>query len=76
MISTVKKEIDISKELHSKIEWTCTFILNKEKVLSLEKKHWCDSTIDKIINNKIYMGDYRRYKYDTGKETECSVSNL
>ena len=25
MISTVKKEIAISKELHSKIEWACTF---------------------------------------------------
>ena len=25
MISTVKREITISKELHSKIEWACTF---------------------------------------------------
>ena len=25
MISTVKREIAISKELHSKIEWACTF---------------------------------------------------
>ena len=25
MISTVKKEIAISKKLHSKIEWACTF---------------------------------------------------
>ena len=25
MISTIKKEIAISKELHSKIEWACTF---------------------------------------------------
>ena len=25
MISTAKKEIAISKELHSKIEWACTF---------------------------------------------------
>ena len=25
MISTVKREIAISKELHSKIKWACTF---------------------------------------------------
>ena len=25
MISTIKREIAISKELHSKIEWACTF---------------------------------------------------
>ena len=45
-------------------------ILNKEKVLYPEKKHWIDSTIDRTINNKIYMGDYERYKYDNDKETE------
>jgi len=48
-------------------------ILNKEKVLSPNNKKWCDSTIDRIINNKIYMGDYERYKYDTNKETELFV---
>lgn len=48
-------------------------ILNKEKVLSPNNKKWCDSTIDIIINNKIYMGDYERYKYDTNKETELFV---
>lgn len=35
-------------------------ILNKEKVLA--PKHWTDATIEKIINNKIYVGDYERYK--------------
>ena len=35
-------------------------ILNKEKVLA--PKHWTDTTIEKIINNKIYVGDYERYK--------------
>ena len=45
-------------------------ILNKEKVLYPEKKHWVDSSIDRIINNKIYIGDYERYKYDSDKETE------
>lgn len=48
-------------------------ILNQEKVLSPNNKKWCDSTIDRIINNKIYMGDYERYKYDTDKETELFV---
>lgn len=35
-------------------------ILNEEKVLA--PKHWADATIEKIINNKIYVGDYERYK--------------
>ena len=48
-------------------------ILNEERVLSPNNKKWCDSTIDRIINNKIYMGDYERYKYDTDKETELVV---
>ena len=45
-------------------------ILNKEKVLYPEVKHWIDSSINRIINNKIYMGDYERYKYDNDRETE------
>ena len=32
MISTIKKEIAISKELHSKIEWACTFSNCKPKI--------------------------------------------
>jgi len=48
-------------------------ILNEEKVLSPNNKKWCDSTIDRIINNKIYMGDYERYKYDNTKETELFI---
>ena len=34
--------------------------LNKEKVLY--PKHWRDTTIMKIIDNKIYMGDYEKGK--------------
>ena len=48
-------------------------IINKKKVISTNNKKWCDSTIDRNINNKIYMGDYERYKYDTDKETELFV---
>lgn len=34
--------------------------LNKEKVL--EPKHWRDTTIMKMIDNKVYMGDYEKGK--------------
>ena len=59
--------------LEGKSYQTISNILNEEKVLSPNNKKWCDSTIDRIINNKIYMGDYERYKYDTDKETELFV---
>ena len=48
---------------------TIANILNKEKVL--EPKKWDDSTIEKILNNKIYVGDYERFKRvakEQGKE--------
>ena len=35
-------------------------IFNEEKVLS--PKRWKDTTIQKIIDNKIYMGDYEQFK--------------
>lgn len=35
-------------------------IFNKEKVL--EPKKWRDSTIKKIIENRVYIGDYEQYK--------------
>ena len=59
--------------LEGKSYQTISNILNEEKVLSPNNKKWCDSTIDRIINNKIYIGDYERYKYDTDKETELFV---
>ncbi len=37
--------------------------LNKEKVLA--PKHWRDTTIMKIIDNKVYMGDYEKGKSNT-----------
>lgn len=60
--------------LEGKSYQTISNIINEEKVLSPNNKKWCDSTIDRIINNKIYMGDYERYKYDTDKETELFVN--
>ncbi len=59
--------------LEGKSYQTISNILNDEKVLSPNNKKWCDSTIDRIINNKIYMGDYERYRYDADKETELFV---
>jgi len=35
-------------------------IFNQEKVL--EPKQWRDSTIQKILENRVYMGDYEQYK--------------
>ena len=46
--------------LQGKSYQTITNILNEEKVL--EPKKWDDSTIEKILNNKIYVGDYERFK--------------
>ena len=55
--------------LQGKSYQTISNILNEEKVL--EPKKWDDSTIEKIINNKIYVGDYERFKRvakEQGKE--------
>ena len=56
--------------LEGKSYQTIANILNKEKVLYPEVKRWIDFSINRIINNKIYMGDYERYKYDNDRETE------
>ena len=45
--------------------------LNKEKVL--EPKHWRDTTIMKMIDNKVYMGDYEKGKSNT-KDTLVYVN--
>ena len=46
--------------LQGKSYKTIANILNKEKILSPKK--WDDSTIEKMLNNKIYVGDYERFK--------------
>ena len=56
--------------LEGKSYQTIANILNQEKVLYPQVKHWIDSSVNRIINNKIYMGDYERYKYDNDRETE------
>ena len=55
--------------LEGKSYQTIANILNAEKVLSPKK--WKDTKIEKIINNKIYVGDYERFKRvakEQGKE--------
>ena len=49
-------------------------ILNEENVPSPVKSKWGDSTIEKIINNRIYMGDFERYKKDKNRESEIYMN--
>ena len=56
--------------LEGKSYQTIANVLNKEKVSYPQVKKWIDSSVNRIINNKIYMGDYERYKNDNDKETE------
>ena len=56
--------------LEGKSYQTIANILNQEKVLYPQVKKWIDSSVNRIINNKIYMGDYERYKYDNDRVTE------
>ena len=56
--------------LQGKSYWQIAQIFNKEKVLYPEKKKWTDTMISRIINNRIYIGDFERYKYREDLETE------
>ena len=56
--------------LQGKSYWQIAQIFNKEKVLYPEKKKWTDTMISRIINNRIYIGDFERYKYRDDLETE------
>ena len=56
--------------LEGKSYQTIANIFNEEKVLYPQKKRWTDTVVSKIINNRIYIGDFERYKYDEDKETE------
>ena len=53
--------------LEGKSYQTIANILNEEQVPTSTKAKWKDSTIENMINNKIYMGDYERFKR-VGKE--------
>lgn len=53
--------------LEGKSYQTIANILNNEQVPTSRKGKWKDCTIEHIINNKIYMGDYEQFKR-VGKE--------
>lgn len=59
--------------LEGKSYYTIANIFNDEKVLYPQRKHWKDNTIEKMINNRIYVGDYEVHKAQNekdGKESE------
>ena len=49
--------------LEGKSIWQISKILTDEKVLN---KKWNDSSIASIINNRIYVGDFEKYKHKGG----------
>lgn len=55
--------------LEGKSYQTIANILNAEKIPTLTNKQWKDATVSKIINNKIYVGDFEQYKNKQEKET-------
>ena len=57
--------------LEGKSYQTIANILNEEKIASPTNKKWRDVAVAKIINNKIYVGDFERYK--TTQERESIV---
>ncbi|MBQ6436628.1 recombinase family protein, partial [bacterium] len=57
MAPIVKRVFDLY--LQGKTFLQISNIFNKEKVLN---KKWKDTHIERIINNKLYMGDYEMYK--------------
>lgn len=61
MISTIKREITINKELRSKIEWACAFSKSTPQIINgclRIIKHTNLAYIEShkvIINNKLYL---------------------
>lgn len=54
--------------LEGKSYQTIANILNAEGIPTQTNKKWKDTTIAKIISNKIYVGDFEQYKNVQGKE--------
>lgn len=59
--------------LEGKSYWQISNIFNDEKVLYPKKKNWTDSLISRIINNRIYVGDFERNKKKSS-ETEVYMN--
>ena len=55
--------------LEGKSYQTIAHILNNEGIPTQTNKKWKDTTIAKIISNKIYIGDFEKYKNIQEKET-------
>lgn len=55
--------------LEGKSYQTIANILNAEKIPTLTNKQWKDATVSKIINNKIYVGDFEQYRNKQEKDT-------
>ena len=55
--------------LEGKSYQTIANILNNEGIPTQTNKKWKDTTIAKIISNKIYIGDFEKYKNIHEKET-------
>lgn len=55
--------------LEGKSYQTIANILNDEGIPTQTNKKWKDTTIAKIISNKIYIGDFEKYKNIQEKET-------
>ena len=59
MISTVKKEIAISKELHSKIEWACTFSNCEPKIKNGNLRMVEKTNIAYVDPHKVIINDIK-----------------
>jgi len=53
--------------------WQIANIFNEEKLLN---KTWYDTHIEKIINNKLYMGDYEQGKHTRAKKDIVIYKNV
>ena len=83
MISTVKKEITMSKELHSKIEWACTFSNCKPKIKNGNLRMVENTNIayvephSAIIKEKLYLFfNGHEYFYIDNLENKYPLSKL
>ena len=59
MISTVKREIAISKELHSKIEWACTFSNCEPKIKNGNLRMVEKTNIAYVDPHKVIINDIK-----------------
>lgn len=57
MISTVKKEITMSKELHSKIKWVCTFSNCKLKIKNGKLRMVEKTNIAYVEPHRVFIKD-------------------